>query len=58
MQWFYTPGKCKTGKVVRLGSSTEHLEDSVEKVSGWMLDRIADFKKQYSSCNDKDYWVP
>lgn len=58
VQWLYTPGKCKTGKVVRLGSSTEHDEKSVGTISGWMLDRVADFKKKYSACDDKDYWVP
>jgi hypothetical protein len=57
IQWFYMPGKCKTGKVIRLGSSTEDVEDSIGTVSGWMLDRIADFRRQHSACGDRDYWV-
>lgn len=58
VQWFFAPGKCKTGKVVRLGSSTEEDQYSLEIVSGWMLDRIDVFKKEHSACDDKDYWVP
>jgi hypothetical protein len=58
LQWFYTPGKCKTGNVVRLGSSTEHGKDSGEAVSGWMMERVADFKKQQAACGEGNYWFP
>lgn len=58
VQWFFAPGKCKTGNVVRLGSSTEEDQYSVEMVSGWMLDRVDAFTKQQGACDDKDYWVP
>ena len=54
VQWYYHSGRCKTGKVIRLGSSTAG-SDLSDSVSGWMGDRINVFKKRLEPCTQD--WI-
>ncbi len=46
LQYLYSPGKCQTSKVVRLGAATD--DDGV--TSGWMEDRIKAFRERMEPC--------
>ncbi|OQN99746.1 hypothetical protein B0A48_14516 [Cryoendolithus antarcticus] len=51
LQWMFSPGRCYVGRVMRFGKSDEREE--AHWTSGWMGDRIAEFKKEFEHCNPK-----
>ncbi|KAI7369584.1 glycosyltransferase family 31 protein [Hortaea werneckii] len=70
LQWFWSPGFCKAGKVVRLGwamkkrpglgSADDRIahfgeEESKKAVSGWFLDRIEAWQTAQGVC-DRSPW--
>lgn len=51
VQWSFHPGTCQLQKTIKLG----HLADAkLETTSGWMLDRVNEFKKSKKDC--KPQW--
>ncbi|KAJ9654192.1 hypothetical protein H2201_009037 [Coniosporium apollinis] len=49
LQYFFKPGSCHLDKVVRLGKVVDAKKEK-DTVSGWMPDRIADFKQRQPPC--------
>lgn len=47
----YSSEACKTSNVVRLGE----VEQSKDLTSGWLIDRIEDFKAKMGDC--KEDWI-
>ena len=71
LQWAWSPGLCRGGKAIRLGWALSNrpalgsAEDRIAQagslgtkgaVSGWLLDRIAEFKEQQGSCKARNLW--
>ncbi|KAF2280806.1 uncharacterized protein EI97DRAFT_428902 [Westerdykella ornata] len=53
--WSFKGGECRSADVVQLGESKEGAE---EMVSGWMMDRVDQFRERLKGCEGRDYWVP
>jgi hypothetical protein len=54
MQWTWHPGTCKLQKSIKLGRTVDAKK---ETTSGWMLERIEDFKKARGDCEDAQWSV-
>lgn len=53
-QWTWHPGTCKLQKSIKLGRT---VDAKTETTSGWMLDRVKEFKKTRGSCEDAQWSV-
>jgi hypothetical protein len=49
LQYFFKPGSCNLDTVVRLGRVAD-AEQEDNTVSGWMLNRIEEFKQRQAPC--------
>lgn len=50
VQWMFTPGRCYLGQVVRFGKTDEREGESW--ISGWLPERVADYKKGLGDCHE------
>lgn len=72
LQWAWRPGSCRGDKVIRLGWALNNrpelgsADDRVvnaggegddKAVSGWVEDKIQDYKRQFEPCGDRSYWI-
>lgn len=72
LQWAWRPGTCRGDKLVRLGwalnnrpelGSADDMkvnaggEGDENAISGWLKDRIEDYKKQFDPCGQRSYWI-
>ena len=48
MQYLFRPGSCSHNWAIRLGHATEPDSDII---SGWMLDRLEQFKQSQADCD-------
>lgn len=48
IQWMFTPGRCYLGDVIRFGKTDER--DSESWVSGWISDRVENYKTHMGDC--------
>ncbi|KAK5053287.1 hypothetical protein LTR84_002261 [Exophiala bonariae] len=54
IQWTWHPGTCKLQKTIKLGRTVDAKK---ETTSGWMLERVQEFKKTRGSCEDATWSV-
>lgn len=50
VQWMFSPGRCYLGHVIRYGKTDE--SDNAPWVSGWIPDRIAEYKRRLGDCDE------
>ena len=50
VQWMFAPGRCYLGDVVRFGQSDEREAKEEHWVSGWIGERIDEFKTRMEGC--------
>lgn len=54
IQWAWHPGTCKLHHSIRMGVAVEPKEKTI---SGWMLERVDEFKKAKGECGDVQWQV-
>lgn len=50
IQWMYSPGRCYLGRDIRFGKSDERERVDERWVSGWIPERIEEFKQKFAGC--------
>ena len=55
VQWEHHDKECKTSRSVKLGG-TKQGEDNSRYISGWRLDKIAEFREKMGNCTSGPAW--
>ncbi|KAK7733414.1 hypothetical protein SLS57_000429 [Botryosphaeria dothidea] len=60
VQYLFSPGRCQTGKVIRLGQAGSERDPinlgGGDSTSGWVVERINNFIQSVEPCQ-QDYWI-
>ena len=57
LQFKWSPGICRMGRVPRMGRPTEEKDDVKNLKSGWLLDRVHKYVEKRGKCKASDAWI-